>query len=63
VDDFKKINNKYGHSVGDTYLKHFSETTIETVGNKGNVYSMSGDEFICIYKNNNLVKNRFICLI
>jgi len=54
LDDFKKINDRYGHSVGDTYLKHFTEITIQTVGDKGNIYRMSGDEFVCIYKNYNL---------
>lgn len=49
LDDFKKINDTYGHSVGDDYLKQFTEATVETIGNHGNIYRMSGDEFICIY--------------
>ncbi len=54
LDDFKKINDRYGHSAGDDYLRHFTETTIQTVGDEGNIYRMSGDEFVCIYKKNNL---------
>ncbi len=50
LDNLKKVNDAYGHSVGDEYLKQFTKATIETVGNKGNLYRMSGDEFVCIYR-------------
>jgi diguanylate cyclase (GGDEF)-like protein len=49
LDDFKKVNDTYGHSVGDDYLKQFTKAAIETIGDKGSIYRMSGDEFVCIY--------------
>ncbi|MGE4283994.1 MAG: GGDEF domain-containing protein [Clostridia bacterium] len=50
LDNFKKVNDTYGHSVGDDYLRQFTKATIETIGDKGSIYRMSGDEFICIYE-------------
>ncbi len=50
LDNFKKVNDMYGHSFGDDYLKKFTEAARETLGNKGSIYRMSGDEFICLYR-------------
>lgn len=49
LDNFKQVNDTYGHSVGDDYLIHFTKATIGTINEKGRLYRMSGDEFICIY--------------
>jgi diguanylate cyclase (GGDEF)-like protein len=49
LDNFKQVNDIYGHSMGDDYLQHFTKSTLETIGNRGELYRMSGDEFICIY--------------
>jgi len=54
LDDFKKVNDTYGHSAGDNYLKKFTRAMIETIGNKGSAYRMSGDEFVCIYKDDEI---------
>jgi len=50
LDNLKKINDTYGHSKGDEYLKNFTEATIATVGSSGTIYRMSGDEFVCLYR-------------
>ncbi|MTI81108.1 MAG: diguanylate cyclase [Firmicutes bacterium] len=52
LDDFKKVNDTYGHSAGDEYLKQFTKASIETVGDSGSIYRISGDEFVCIYHEN-----------
>jgi len=52
LDNLKKINDTYGHSAGDEYLKKFTEATIATVGSNGTIYRMSGDEFVCLYQAN-----------
>jgi len=54
LNHFKSVNDTYGHSVGDEYLKRFTKTTIGILGNKGNIYRMSGDEFICLYEGNKI---------
>ena len=51
LDDFKKLNDTYGHNEGDKFLKLFGETLM-TVFSKDEVVSrFGGDEFI-IVKNN-----------
>ena len=50
LDNLKKVNDTYGHSKGDEYLKNFTEATIATVGSSGTIYRMSGDEFVCLYQ-------------
>ncbi|MDT0595084.1 putative bifunctional diguanylate cyclase/phosphodiesterase [Glaciecola petra] len=56
LDDFKKINDTYGHKVGDLLLKEFSKKTrhvlrAEQYDNVDCLFvRMSGDEFIILLK-------------
>lgn len=43
IDNFKKINDEYGHDTGDWVLSVFVKTTIE---DGINIYRFGGDEFI-----------------
>ena len=53
LDDFKEINDCYGHAAGDQVLKHFA-TTISSVLEKGEFFfRYGGDEFIVIQPNEN----------
>jgi diguanylate cyclase (GGDEF)-like protein len=52
------VNDTYGHAVGDEYLKKFVNAAVDTIGENGNIYRMSGDEFICLYKNHE--KDEFV---
>ncbi|WP_457635201.1 EAL domain-containing protein [Persephonella sp.] len=46
IDDFKEINDFYGHKVGDYVLKKLGETIRSLLPEKNfNVYRLSGDEF------------------
>lgn len=47
LNDFKKINDTYGHSNGDTALKCFSET-LKAGYPEGQVYRIGGDEFVIL---------------
>ncbi len=49
LDQFKLINDQYGHITGDRYLKHFAHLTSEILQNKGKVYRFGGDEFVAVY--------------
>lgn len=51
IDNFKLINDYYGHIVGDKTLEIIGEQLIEYIGNKGIVGRYGGDEFIAIYEN------------
>jgi len=47
IDDFKKINDNYGHIVGDFVLKKLAKILISIAGEAGNLISrFGGEEFI-----------------
>lgn len=48
LDNFKYINDNFGHNVGDTILVDFVKLLILTVGSKGVVARFGGDEFIVV---------------
>ncbi len=47
IDDFKHINDNYGHSVGDYVLKQTGNALITVFGKEG-CYRYDGDEFLVI---------------
>lgn len=49
LDDFKSINDNYGHHVGDEYLAYFAYQTKLRLGSRGGFYRIAGDEFVCLY--------------
>lgn len=54
LNEFKSINDNYGHLTGDEYLKRFAKEASSVFGASGALYRMSGDEFICIYMGDNV---------
>lgn len=46
IDNFKKINDNYGHMYGDTVIKEVSRLIKKSFGNRDIVLRMGGDEFI-----------------
>jgi len=56
LDHFKKINDIYGHIVGDQVLIKFSQMLKQTVRETDSVYRYGGEEFIII-ANNTRLKN------
>lgn len=51
VDNFKNINDSYGHQVGDKILKHIADKLIQTVRSADIVCRYGGDEFAIICPN------------
>lgn len=47
-DNFKAINDHYGHDVGDQFLSYFAERILSSLDYQYNVYRIGGDEFIVI---------------
>lgn len=45
LDDFKRINDHYGHPAGDAVLCQTAKTLRETLGEKGEVSRWGGEEF------------------
>ncbi|MEJ5230467.1 MAG: diguanylate cyclase [Pseudothermotoga sp.] len=48
LDDFKKINDSYGHLVGDRVLVHFAETIKNSIRKDTFFVRYGGDEFLII---------------
>jgi diguanylate cyclase (GGDEF)-like protein len=48
LDGLKKVNDKFGHLEGDKYIAATAKVMVETVGNKGYVGRIGGDEFAII---------------
>ncbi|HHW38049.1 MAG TPA: GGDEF domain-containing protein [Bacillales bacterium] len=48
IDDFKKINDQYGHITGDKFLKECALRLEEALSNNHLIFRKSGDEFIII---------------
>lgn len=48
LDDFKVVNDSYGHHYGDAVLVSFATFLFETFGGKHKVYRFGGDEFVML---------------
>ena len=48
LDRFKKVNDTWGHPVGDELLKHISQTTTNTIRNSDILVRFGGEEFIIL---------------
>ena len=48
LDDFKTVNDTYGHSAGDKVLKIIAERLLRTVRKSDMVARLAGDEFVTI---------------
>lgn len=47
-DNFKQINDQYGHDVGDEFLKCFAQTIVSSVRHDDLVIRFGGDEFLVV---------------
>ncbi len=50
LDNFKSVNDEYGHSAGDAYLTEFVKVVENLFKDYGSLYRMSGDEFVFLYE-------------
>ncbi len=46
VDHFKRINDSYGHPVGDRVLRHLAETMNRNLRSNEPIYRFGGEEFL-----------------
>lgn len=64
LDDFKQVNDSYGHANGDRVLKEFSETIGNSIRGSDVFARYGGDEFIAYFKNSRTedIKNRITAI-
>jgi diguanylate cyclase (GGDEF)-like protein len=48
IDDFKQINDTYGHEIGDQVLQYTANLLKETIGGNGYPCRLGGDEFLAL---------------
>ncbi len=53
MNNFKQINDRYGHTVGDTALSKVAKRLMESVRPEDIVARFGGDEFIIIFRGKN----------
>lgn len=56
MDDFKKVNDSYGHAIGDVVIKDVAKTIQENITATDSVIRLGGDEFAIIFSNKDLRK-------
>jgi diguanylate cyclase (GGDEF)-like protein len=49
LDNFKQLNDQYGHQEGDHCLSAFAALLVDTIGNLGHIYRYGGDEFSMVF--------------
>jgi diguanylate cyclase (GGDEF)-like protein len=49
VDNFKAVNDKYGHDVGDTLLRELAATIKRNIRTTDAVARVGGDEFVVLF--------------
>ncbi|MCU7553217.1 GGDEF domain-containing protein [Alteromonas sp. ASW11-19] len=54
LDEFKTINDTFGHGVGDAVLKSFSETIQSRIRASDGLYRFGGEEFVVIAEHTSL---------
>ena len=57
INNFKEINDKFGHQAGDIYISKVAETIKRQFIGIGYCYRIGGDEFVVVLKNGAYVKS------
>lgn len=60
VDDFKDINDTYGHETGDKVLKKLADTLVHNFRSDDYVCRIGGDEFVVFMVHNDTERNSLI---
>lgn len=53
IDNFKSVNDNFGHSMGDAVLKKCAAIIIDQVSDSGKAGRIGGDEFFVVFDNYN----------
>ncbi|ASP46454.1 tetratricopeptide repeat-containing diguanylate cyclase [Cognaticolwellia beringensis] len=56
IDDFKKINDNYGHPIGDEVIKNIAEVGRDVFRQDDIFGRIGGEEFLCILPRTNIIE-------
>jgi diguanylate cyclase (GGDEF)-like protein len=48
LDHFKRVNDTYGHAIGDRVIQHFARSCMETLRDVDHFGRIGGEEFVCV---------------
>lgn len=48
IDDFKSVNDQYGHPAGDFVIKTIAEIGLDVIRNSDALARIGGEEFLCV---------------
>lgn len=60
LDDFKKINDTYGHEAGDLVLKNFADVIRKSIRKSDLPARIGGEEFVVLMPNTNLEQSKVV---
>lgn len=60
IDHFKSVNDRFGHAVGDRVLKGVADLLAESCGKYAHVARWGGEEFILVFRANEVGKSHDI---
>ncbi|WP_226579624.1 GGDEF domain-containing protein [Halobacillus litoralis] len=63
VNEFKQINDTYGHVIGDEVLRFIALVLTKSVGLEDKVYRLSGDEFVIVHSTEQYKTEKLCSLI
>lgn len=62
IDDFKTINDTYGHSVGDKVLIQMSQLVQSLIRENDYLFRIGGEEFIILFSETNLSEAKVVAI-
>ena len=63
LDDFKRINDTYGHIAGDIVLKEFAQAVKKDIRKEDYIARYGGEEFIVLFTGTRCVENGTDCAL
>jgi diguanylate cyclase (GGDEF)-like protein len=56
IDHFKKINDNYGHAIGDQVIKNLARLLQQSINGDGSVGRYGGEEFAVVFSESSLIR-------
>lgn len=61
IDNFKEVNDTYGHVEGDKLLQKLAKLIENTIRKTDSIFRIGGDEFVIVFSEGNLMEAKKVC--